>query len=95
MSTFRKALTAIAVLLVLLTAAPSIFAGDHEGAYTGGYNKSDLYGGFGGHQWNSRNVPAGTVVDPGSQVLYIVDTGVNLREEAGNESGDTELLNAK
>ncbi len=50
---------------------------------------------LGGHQWNSRNVPAGTVVDPGSQVLYIVDTGVNLREEAGNESGDTELLNAK
>ena len=32
MSTFRKALTAIAVLLVLLTAAPSIFAGDHEKA---------------------------------------------------------------
>ncbi|MGH9341408.1 MAG: hypothetical protein ACRD1R_17935 [Acidobacteriota bacterium] len=27
----------------------------------------------------SRNIPAGTVVDPGSQLLYIVDTGINLR----------------
>jgi hypothetical protein len=26
----------------------------------------------------SRNIPAGSVVDPGSQLLYIVDTGVNL-----------------
>ena len=26
----------------------------------------------------SRNIPAGTVVDPGSQLLYIVDTGINV-----------------
>jgi hypothetical protein len=26
----------------------------------------------------SRNIPAGTVVDPGSQLLYIVDSGINL-----------------
>ena len=66
MSTFRKALTAIAVLLVLLTAAPSIFAGDHEGAYTGGYNKSDLYGGFGG-------APSGTVATSLQGLLSIQD----------------------
>ena len=27
---------------------------------------------------SSRNIPAGTVVDPGSQLLYIVDTGINI-----------------
>ncbi len=54
-------------------------------------NKSDLYGGRGGQSIQSRNIPAGTVVDPGSQVLYIVDTGVNLREEAREASGDSEL----
>ncbi len=31
----------------------------------------------------SRNLPAGTVQDPGSHLTYIVDTGVNARKLAG------------
>jgi hypothetical protein len=34
---------------------------------------------------SSRNIPAGTVVDPGSQLLYIVDTGINISKAV--ESG--------
>ncbi len=38
--------------------------------------------------WNpstsSRNLPAGTAVDPGSQLLYIVDTGINISAAVEN-----------
>ena len=86
MSRLRKTLTAIAGLVVLLAATPLAFSHD-----------SELYGGWGGHQVQSRNIPAGTVVDPGSQLLYIVDTGVNFREQARDELGNTasELEDAK
>ena len=94
MSSFRKALTAMAGLLVLLLTTPSLF-GQPTGSYWGPLNKSELYGGRGGNATQSRNIPAGTVVDPGSQVLYIVDTGVNLREEGREASGDSELDEAK
>lgn len=42
---------------------------------------------FGGWptQLQTRNIPAGTVVDPGSQLIYITDTGINLRKEFGGE----------
>ena len=33
---------------------------------------------------SSRNIPAGTVVDPGSQLLYIVDTGINISKAVEN-----------
>ena len=33
---------------------------------------------------SSRNIPAGTVVDPGSQLLYIVDTGINISAAVEN-----------
>ncbi|GEM_PF-3157477 len=39
----------------------------------------------------TRNLPAGTVQDPGSQLTYIVDTGINLRKEYNA----SELLPAK
>jgi hypothetical protein len=94
MSSFRKSLIAMVGLLVLLmTTAPvpaQPFA--YDGGKAGPWNKSELYGGRGGMSIQSRNIPAGTVVDPGSQVLYIVDTGVNLREEERNVSGDSELF---
>ena len=77
MSSLRKTLTAIAGLVVLLVATPLAFSQD-----------SELYGGWGGSQVNSRNIPAGTVVDPGSQLIYIVDVGLNLRQQAREESGD-------
>ena len=92
MSSIRKTLTAMVGLLVLLMTTPSLFA---QGGVFGPANKSDLYGGRGGNSAQSRNIPAGTVVDPGSQVLYIVDTGVNLREQAREESGDSELEDPK
>ena len=79
MSSFRKSLIAMVGLLVLLmTTAPVLgqpllpLGGEALAA-----NKSELYGGRGGQSVQTRNIPAGTVVDPGSQVLYIVDTGVN------------------
>lgn len=34
-------------------------------------------------QPNTRNLPAGTVLDPGSHLTYIVDTGINARKIAG------------
>ena len=79
MSSSRKALTAIAGLVVLLVATPLLSAQPQD---------SELYGGWGGHQYNSRNIPAGSVVDPGTQLLYIIDTNVNLRQQARDESGD-------
>ena len=33
---------------------------------------------------SSRNIPAGTVADPGSQLLYIVDTGINISAAVEN-----------
>ncbi|MFQ5739699.1 MAG: hypothetical protein ACE5JX_11870 [Acidobacteriota bacterium] len=44
--------------------------------------QSELYNNFPA-QLQTRNIPAGTVVDPGSQLLYIIDTGANLRAEVG------------
>jgi hypothetical protein len=38
---------------------------------------SELYNNY------SVSMPAGTVVDPGTSLLYIIDTGVNLREAVG------------
>jgi len=35
-------------------------------------------------EYQTRNIPAGTVADPGSHLTYIVDTGVNARAIAGN-----------
>ncbi len=84
MSSLRKTLTAIAGLVVLLVATPCLLAQAFP-------QDSELYGGWGGNQINSRNIPAGSVVDPGSQILYILDTAVNLREQAREESGDDSL----
>ena len=42
---------------------------------------SELYNNY------SVSMPAGTVVDPGSSLLYIIDTGVNLREAVGADLG--------
>ena len=46
MSSFRKALTAMAGLLVLLLTTPSLF-GQPTGSYWGPLNKSELYGALG------------------------------------------------
>ncbi|GAB4250761.1 MAG: hypothetical protein Kow00109_26620 [Acidobacteriota bacterium] len=40
-------------------------------------------------QLQTRNAPAGTVNDPGSQLTYILDTGVNARELLGDVSLDS------
>ena len=82
MSSFRKALTAIAALVALLAATPFLVAQPQD---------SELYGGWGGRQLNSRNIPAGSVVDPGTQLLYIVDTGLNLRQQARDVGNDDTL----
>src|SRR4030042_6173087 len=43
---------------------------------------------IGYEQWpgenQTRNIPAGTVTDPGSHLTYIIDTGVNARAIAQN-----------
>ena len=52
---------------------------------------NDYYGGWGPGQ-GSRNIPAGSVQDPGSQLLYIVDTGVDVRA-AGLAAADTAAKN--
>ena len=95
MSSFRKSLIAMVGLLVLLMTTAPVLAQPNPflpaGGEAGPMNKSDLYGGRGGQSIQSRNIPAGTVVDPGSQVLYIVDTGVKYcrhrRESSGGSTG--------
>ena len=82
MSSSRKALTAIAALVALLAATPFLVAQPQD---------RELYGGWGGRQLNSRNIPAGSVVDPGTQLLYIVDTGLNLRQQARDVGNDDTL----
>jgi len=34
-------------------------------------------------EYQTRNIPAGTVTDPGSHLTFIIDTGINAREAAG------------
>ncbi len=70
MSSFRKPFLAV-MGLVLLASFGSIWA---QGSIL--YNGLDT-------QLQTRNVPAGTVVDPGSQLLYVIDTGVNVRQAVG------------
>ncbi len=45
-------------------------------------NPKDGYGDWLGEN-QTRNIPAGTVNDPGSHLTYIIDTGVNAREKFG------------
>lgn len=92
-TSFRKAFSAIAGLLVTVMTISGLYA-QLPYRYPTVLNNSALYGGTGGASTQSRNVPAGTVNDPGSQVLYLVDTGVNLREIARDATGDSELAEA-
>lgn len=69
MSSFRKPLLAM-VCLVLLVGTSSVMA-----------QRSGLYNNWSPEE-QTRNIPAGTIRDPGSQLLYLVDTGVNLRAAA-------------
>ena len=92
-TSFRKAFSAIAGLLVTVMTISGLYA-QLPYRYPTVLNNSALYGGTGGGSTQSRNVPAGTVNDPGSQVLYLVDTGVNLREIARDATGDSELAEA-
>jgi hypothetical protein len=45
-------------------------------------NPKDGYGGWVGEN-QTRNIPAGTVQDPGSHLTYIIDAGVNARAKFG------------
>ncbi|MBI4446807.1 MAG: hypothetical protein HY645_12980 [Acidobacteria bacterium] len=65
-----KSLSVLSALSILV-ATSAVFA------QTPGYIQPN-YGGW-VTSLQTRNIPAGTVVDPGSQLLYIVDTGINLR----------------
>ncbi len=70
MSSFRKPVLVL-LGLALLVSTGSLFA-----------QQSELYNNWTA-QTQTRNIPAGTVVDPGSSLLYIIDTGVNLRQAVG------------
>lgn len=67
----NRAIKLLTILAVVLLTIPVAFA-QPNGLPNGNY------GGF-PMDVQSRNIPAGTVVDPGSQLLYIVDTGINMR----------------
>ncbi len=69
MSSFRKPVLVL-LGLALMVSAGSLFAQPEL------YNNATT-------QLQTRNIPAGTVVDPGSSLLYIIDTGVNLRAAVG------------
>ena len=51
---------------------------------TSGMIASDVHFGDWPLSDSTRNIPAGTVVDPGSQLLYIVDTGINISKAVAN-----------
>ncbi len=70
MSSFRKPILVL-MGLALLVSAGTVFG---QGSALYSNNATQL---------QTRNIPAGTVVDPGSQLLYIMDTGVNLRAAVG------------
>ncbi len=65
-----KLLACLSLWLILIT--PLVLAADVN---LGGWPPSNI----------SRNIPAGTEVDPGSQLLYIVDTGINISAAVENE----------
>lgn len=69
----HKFLVVLGVVAIALALAPGLFA------------QSDPKDGYA--EWvteaQSRNIPAGTVNDPGSHLTYILDTGVNARKEFG------------
>ncbi len=71
----HKLLLVLGVLAVVLAFTPGLFAQSNPKA---GYA-----------EWvteaQSRNIPAGSVNDPGSHLTYILDTGVNARKEFGTE----------
>ena len=75
MSSFRKAMLAM-VCLVLLVSTSTVMA-----------QESELYGDW-PVQNQTRNIPAGTVIDPGSSLIYIIDSGVNVREAVGHGNID-------
>ena len=75
MSSFRKAMLAM-VCSVLLVSTSAVMA-----------QESELYGDW-PVQNQTRNIPAGTVNDPGSSLIYIMDTGVNVREAVGHGNID-------
>lgn len=69
----HKILLVLGALTLALVMAPGLLAQS---------DPSDGYGNWdGGVQ--SRNIPAGSVNDPGSHLTYIVDTGVNARKAFG------------
>lgn len=69
----HKLLLVLGVVAVVLAMTPGLFAQSNPKA---GYA-----------EWvteaQSRNIPAGSVNDPGSHLTYILDTGVNARKEFG------------
>jgi hypothetical protein len=69
----HKLLLVLGVVAVVLAMTPGLFA------------QSDPKAGYA--EWvteaQSRNIPAGSVNDPGSHLTYILDTGVNARKEFG------------
>ncbi|HXK60881.1 MAG TPA: hypothetical protein PLP42_13405 [Acidobacteriota bacterium] len=67
----RKNLLIVSALLLVLPCA-LVMAQGFDPAYRGGIAAPQ-----------SRNIPAGTVQDPGSHLTYIVDTGVNARAKFG------------
>ena len=71
MSSFRKAILAM-VCLVLFAGTSAVMA----------QTDSELYGDQ-PVQLQSRNIPAGNVLDPGSSLIYIIDTGIDVREAVG------------
>lgn len=48
------------------------------------------YGGWTG-EYQTRNIPAGTVQDPGSHLTYILDTGINARQLLRKADGTADV----
>lgn len=68
-----KLFLVLGAMAIALAVAPGLLAQT---------NPTDGYGAW-TQEAQSRNIPAGTVNDPGSHLTYILDTGVNARKEFG------------
>ena len=74
-----KTLKVVTVLAVLVALSPS-FGLAQTGWYDDGYNS---YSPFDNLQ--TKDVPAGFVNEPGSQLIYLLDTGINAEELYGDD----------
>ena len=71
----------ITVLIVLVALSASLGLAQPSGYWDDGYNSYSPFD----NMETAKDVPAGFVNEPGSQLIYLLDTGINAEELYGDD----------